>query len=354
MSNKIALITDLHFGARNASSIIMDHQRKFYKEVFFPYLNNNKIDTVICLGDTFDQRKYTNNIAIDNCKDFFFDQLQIRGIKTYMLVGNHDIPFKHTLFPNTPRLILAEYDNINLIEFPITIDINGIDIAMIPWICNDNYDAAYEVIKGSPADILMGHLEVQGFKMYRGVESKEGLSPALFDRYHKTFSGHYHHRSSKGNITYLGTPYEMTWQDYGDPKGFHIFDLSTRELEFIENPNTLFVKLEYNDLNQEPIDLNSIQIENTYVKLIVVNKTDFYKYDLFLNKLYNKGAHEIKIIEDIGDFANAEISEEVKLEDTQSVLNHYIDSIDTDVDISKIKSYIQSLYTEALNTNDSL
>lgn len=354
MNNKVALITDQHFGAREGSTIIIEHQRKFYNEVFFPYLSQNDIDTVIILGDTFDKRKYTNNYVIDQCKDFFFNQLIDRDISVYMIIGNHDVYFKNTLSPNTPGLLLAEYDNITHIECPKTISIKDIDIAMIPWICNDNYESAHNEIKNSPADICMGHFEISSFSMYRGVESQDGLSPALFDKYHKTFSGHYHHRSTKGNITYLGTPYEITWQDYADPKGFHIFDLGTRELEFIENPNKLFVKLEYNDLNQEPIDLNSIQIENTYVKLIVVNKTDFYKYDLFLNKLYNKGAHEIKIIEDIGDFANAEISEEVKLEDTQSVLNHYIDSIDTDVDISKIKSYIQSLYTEALNTNDSL
>jgi hypothetical protein len=65
--------------------------------------------------------------------------------------------------------------------------------------------------------------------------------------------------------------------------------------------------------------------------------------------LYNKGAYEIKIIEDIGDFSTGELSDDIKLEDTQSVLNHYIESIETDVDTVKIKSYIQSLYAEALN-----
>ena len=347
---KIALITDLHFGARSASTIIMNNQRRFYEDVFFPYLNDHQIDTVVCLGDTFDQRKYTNNFAIDQCKDFFFDQLKDRDISVYMIIGNHDITFKNTLFPNTPDLLLAEYDNITHVEHPETISIKGIDVAMIPWICQDNYVRSMEEIDTSSADICMGHFEISGFQMYRGVESHGGISQNTFDRYDKTFSGHYHHRSSKGSITYLGTPYELTWQDYADPKGFHIFDLGTRELEFIENPNKLFVKLEYNDLNQEPIDLSNIQIKDSYVKLIVVNKTDFYKYDIFLNKLYNKGAYEIKIIEDIGDFSNGELSDDIKLEDTHSVLNQYIESIESDIDTSKIKSYIQSLYTEALHS----
>lgn len=347
---KIALITDLHFGVRNGSTILLDHQRKFYENVFFPYLIDHKIDTVICLGDTFDQRKYTNNFAIDQVKDFFFDQLQILDISLYILVGNHDITFKNTLFPNTPELLLAEYANINIIEFPRTVSVKDIDIAMIPWICQDNCDQVYEVIKTSPADICLLHAEIESFQMYRGVESHGGLKPSVFERYGSVFSGHYHHRSTKGNITYLGTPYELTWQDYADPKGFHIFDLATRELEFIENPNKLFVKLEYNDLNQEPIDLSNINIKDTYVKLVVVNKTDFYKYDTFLTKLYSKGAVEVKIIEDISNFSNGGVDADIKLEDTQNVLNSYIDSIETGIETAKLKSYIQSIYTEALNS----
>ena len=68
-----------------------------------------------------------------------------------------------------------------------------------------------------------------------------------------------------------------------------------------------------------------------------------------MNKLSNKGAIEVKVIEDIGDFTNGEITEGVSLEDTHTVLNHYIDSVETDVDKSEIKKYIQSLYREAIN-----
>ena len=186
--------------------------------------------------------------------------------------------------------------------------------------------------------------------MYRGTESHGGISHSTFNRYDCVFSGHYHHRSTNGNITYLGTPYELTWQDYGDPKGFHVFDFEDRKLSFIQNPHTLFVKLEYNDANQNPIDLNPLNLQNVYIKLIVVNKTDYYKFDQFLNKLYTKGAYEVKIIEDIGDFSTGEIADDVELEDTSSILTQYIESIETEVDKTRLKSYIQSLFTEAVNS----
>lgn len=347
---KIALITDQHFGAREGSTIILEHQRNFYEHIFFPFLDATGIKNVICLGDIFDKRKYTNNFVIDQCKKFFFDELEKRLIDLHIIVGNHDCFYKNTLFPNTPDILLVEYENIVVVNEPRVVSIEGCDIAMIPWICQDNYDDSNDVIKNSKTDICMGHFEIESFQMYRGVESHGGLPVATFDRYDKVFSGHYHHRSSKGNITYLGTPYELTWQDYGDPKGFHIFDLETRDLRFIENPYKLFVKLEYNDLDQEPIDISSLNLKDVYIKLIVVNKTDYYKFDSFISKLYARGVFEVKIIEDMNDISYKEISEEVKMEDTQSVLMGYIDATEIDIEKIKLKDYVQSLYVEAINS----
>ena len=57
---KIAIITDQHFGARNDSIVFLDFYQKFYDEVFFPRLKEEKVDAVLILGDTFDRRKYLN------------------------------------------------------------------------------------------------------------------------------------------------------------------------------------------------------------------------------------------------------------------------------------------------------
>jgi hypothetical protein len=171
----------------------------------------------------------------------------------------------------------------------------------------------------------------------------------MFNKYEQVWSGHYHTRSKKENITYVGTPYEMTWQDFADQKGFHTFDLTTRKLEFIPNPNTIFQRVEYDDSNGEPINLDNLALKDCYVKLVVVKKTDYYKFDLFVNKLYTKGCYEIKIIEDLSEFSEGEVGEEINLEDTVSVLSHYIDSVETDLDKEKIKTYMRTLYTEAVN-----
>jgi DNA repair exonuclease SbcCD nuclease subunit len=181
------------------------------------------------------------------------------------------------------------------------------------------------------------------------MESHDGMDKTIFDKFDMVFSGHYHHRSDDGHIYYLGNPYELTWQDFNDPRGFHLFDTATRGLSFITNPYTMFARIEYDDKENEPIELDNVDLKDKYVKLVVTNKTDFYKFDRFIQKLYNKGCHEIKILEDMSEFEDGEVGEEINLEDTVSVLSHYIDSIQTDVDKEQIKNYMRTLYTEAVN-----
>lgn len=346
---KVAIITDQHFGARNDSIAFLDFFEKFYDNTFFTTIDEHEIDTVLILGDTFDRRKYVNFYALDRAKKMFFDKLEQRGIRVHMLAGNHDTYFKNTNEVNSPDLLLREYGNIDVIDKPETIVIDGTSICMMPWICPENYQESIDHIKSTKAEICMGHFEIAGFAMYRGMESHDGLSKDTFDKFDLVFSGHYHHRSSDKHIHYLGNPYELTWQDFNDPRGFHLFDLGTRELEFIANPYTMFARVEYDDKDKEPIDLDTLELKQCYVKLIVVNKTDYYKFDKFIQKLYNKGCHEIKIVEDFSEFEEGEVGEEINLEDTVSVLSHYIDSVETDVDKEMIKTYMRTLYTEAVN-----
>lgn len=346
---KVAIITDQHFGARNDSIAFLNYFQKFYDNTFFPALVANNISCVLVLGDTFDRRKYVNFYALQRAKEMFFDRLAESGITVHMLAGNHDTYFKNTNGVNSPDLLLREYSNINVIDEPTTITVDGTDICMMPWICPDNYQASLDEMKNTTADICMGHFEIAGFAMYRGMESHEGLDKTIFDKFDLVFSGHYHHRSDDKHIYYLGNPYELTWQDYNDPRGFHLFDLSTRELEFITNPYSMFSRVIYDDKDTDPVDLDTLELKEKYVKLIVANKTDYYKFDRFIQKLYNMGCHEIKIVEDMSEFEDGEIGEEINLEDTLSVLSHYIDSVETDLDKESIKTFMKTLYTEAVN-----
>jgi DNA repair exonuclease SbcCD nuclease subunit len=346
---KVAIITDQHFGARNDSIAFLDFFEKFYDNTFFPALDANSIDTVLVLGDTFDRRKYVNFYALDRAKKMFFDRLAEMNIHVEMLAGNHDTYYKNTNDVNSPALLLREYGNINVIDHPTTIYVDEVPICMMPWICPENYQDSIDTMKTTNAEICMGHFEIAGFAMYRGMESHEGLGKELFEKFDMVFSGHYHHRSDDGHIYYLGNPYELTWQDYNDPRGFHLFDLGERRLEFVSNPYTMFTRLTYDDKDSEPINLAEYDLKEKFVKLIVANKTDYYKFDKFTQTLYNSGCHEIKIVEDMSEFEEGDVGDDINLEDTLSVLSHYIDSVETDLDKENIKTFMKTLYTEAVN-----
>jgi hypothetical protein len=111
----------------------------------------------------------------------------------------------------------------------------------------------------------------------------------------------------------------------------------------------LFTRIEYDD-TKELQDLDALDLTDIFVKLVVINKTDLYKFDQYVNKLYNKHCYEIKIVEDMSEFSTGDVDEQIDLEDTIDVLSHYIDSIETDADKTKIKMFMKSLYIEAINT----
>ena len=315
-------------------------------EKFWPEIDKRGITTVFHLVDCFDRRKYINFNTLKSCKEYFFDQAKQRNIDVIMIVGNHDTYFKNTNDVNSPHLLLQDYDNVQAYSKPTEYGIDGLSILLMPWICTDNYQECMDAIKISNAPVMFGHLEISGFQMYKGHDNHEGFDPKLFSKFDLVCSGHFHHRSSGGNISYLGNPYELTWADYDDPRGFHILDTRTKELEFIENPFNIFHKIYYDDTKD--IGFKEDDFKEKHLKLIVVNKTNYYEFDQFVERVYKSNPLELKIIEDMSEFeAEALGDEPVDLEDTMTLLSQYVDNLDTDADKDRIKTLMKTLYVEA-------
>lgn len=346
--SKVALITDTHFGARSDSVPFDNFFRKFYMEKFWPEIDEQGITTIFHLGDCFDRRKYINFNTLKSCREYFFDQAEQRGIKVIMIVGNHDTFFKNTNDVNSPHLLLKDYGNVEAYSTPKEYD----DILLMPWICTDNYEACMQAVKYTECKVMFGHLEIAGFQMYKGHENDEGFDRKLFSKFDLVCSGHFHHRSSSDNIVYLGNPYELTWADYDDPRGFHVYDTETKELDFIKNPFNLFTKIYYDDSKEW--SYHEDDFREKHVKLIVVNKTDFYKFDQTIEKIYKANPLELKIIEDMSEFeAEALGDDDIDLEDTLTLLSQYVDSLDTDINKDKVKTLMKTLYIEAQNFEEA-
>ena len=196
----IALITDQHFGGKSDSILFNEYIEQFYTNQFFPYLEEHNIHTVIDLGDTFDRRKYVNFSILEKVREYYFDVFEERGIKLHSIVGNHSTYYRNTNSVNSSQLLYGHYDNIEVYPEVATISIDGTLIDLIPWINSENYDKTIDFIKRSKAQVALGHLEVEGFAMYKNYVAGSGLAKSLFKGYEFVASGHYHHKSSKDNI----------------------------------------------------------------------------------------------------------------------------------------------------------
>lgn len=352
---KLALITDTHFGIRNDNTSFINNNKKFFGELFFPYLKEHNIDTVIHLGDLVDRRKYINFNTSKHMREDFLDPLKSLGIKTHIIVGNHDTYYKNTNEVNSLReLVDGKYENIVLYDRHATeVVFDGTPILFIPWICDDNRDQVLTKLQDSTAAIAMGHLEISGFEMYKGSIVSHGEDRNSFDRFDLVFSGHYHHRSTDGSIYYLGAHAEFTWSDYDDPRGFHIFDTVTREVTFVQNPYKIFKKVWYNDQTEDysKPTTDFSEFTGSIVKVVVTSRTNMYWFDKFITAIEEALPLEIQIVEDHLNLALEDDQDIVdEAESTLDICKKYISNAELkSVNKEKLSNFVTDLYLEAMS-----
>lgn len=348
---RVALITDQHFGARNDSIQMHNYFEKFYSEFFFPTLEENNIDTVIQLGDIFDRRKYINYFSLSQSRKYFFDVLEKRGVTLHSIIGNHDIYYKNTNYVNSPQLLLQDYKKFYFYPKAIETEFDGTKILFVPWINSENADETFELLENTDAQIVMGHLELSGFEMYKGSVIDSGFSTKYFNRFDIVMSGHYHHKSTRENIHYLGSPYEMTWSDYNDPRGFHIFDTSTRDLKYCQNPYSIFHKIFYDDEVKSESDILEADysaLTDSYVKVIIKNKSNPYIFDRFVDIINQKNPCNIQVVE-ANHYLDATNEEDMisEAEDSITSIKKYIQKLSVN-NTAAVESLFNELYYEAM------
>ena len=345
---KIAVLNDTHTGIRNSSEIFLNNAEDFYNNIFFPECEKQGIKQILHLGDYYDHRKFVNFKALNHNRRVFLDKLREKGMSMDIIPGNHDTYFKNTNDLNSLKECLGHYMNeVNIIMEPKVMSYGSLNIALVPWICHDNYTQCMNFIKECKADWVGAHLELNGFEMMRGLKNSHGMNPNIFNRFEMVLTGHYHCSSRKDNVWYLGSQMEFYWSDAHDPKYFHIIDTETRQIDKIRNNYTIFEKVLYND---EEMDYNSYNknFSKKFVKVVVVNKTDPFMFDRFIDRIQNQDIYELKIAENFNEFIGANVDDEdMNFEDTAEIVDTYIDAVDTDLDKDKIKVQMRELMTEA-------
>jgi DNA repair exonuclease SbcCD nuclease subunit len=347
----IPFINDTHFGFKNDSQIFREYFNRFFKDIFFPYVDANNIKELIHLGDLMDRRKYVNFETLKFIRENFIEELHKRQITMHIILGNHDVYYKNTNSVNSVRELFNDHPSIKLYEKFQDADVAGFKFAMIPWICPENQNEFDSFVHNSSSTVAVGHLELQGFEVLRGIRSEEGMNKNILEKFQNVYSGHFHQKNDDGHIFYLGTQYDMTFADVDERKGFHVFDTETRSVRFIENPQKMFYRLIYDDINKTDIPDFS-RYEKSYVKLVVKNKKYPKLFDKYIGKLYDIGPHEVNIIEEY-ELADPSTDDIDITQDTLSIIYGDIDDNKNyePAAVNSLKKIMTDLYLESFEVD---
>lgn len=349
---KVALLNDVHFGCRNNSDVFhKEHVFKFFENVFFKYLKeHNDIKDVFILGDFVENRKTINIQTMRWINDCFFEPCQRLNLKLHALVGNHDCYYREENHVNVYRELWE--DKFETIVDNSAISWNNIDV--IPWINTNNLFAIADFIEKSNNKYAFGHFNISGAVMFKNVISSSGLPLSVFSKYKKVLSGHFHEKSTIGNVEYLGNQYDTNWAEYcpdGRYKGFHVFDTETGELEFIKNPDKCHVRIIYDDIDQTP-NPDDYDVKSRIVKVIIKNKKSPGYFQRFIEKLEKQNYISLMTTDDF--IASFDRSSEMDIQNLdikneEELIIDYInnDIVSNSIDKQKLLEKTMELYKKA-------
>lgn len=294
---KILILGDLHIGARNSNPVLFNMMKGFFNNVLFPYILDNKIDTIIQLGDIHDKRKSIDFVVAEYIINDFFQWFEDNNVKLISIVGNHDSYYKNTIKLDGMSQLTKKFSNVIIVNKPSTYEFDKTKFILVPWICDENKNECVNYIEKNENSeaILLGHFELAGFEMSKGIKSETGnMDMSSIFGYKKVISGHYHITSEKDNVIYIGTPYELNWNDYGDKKRFIVYDTDDNEFQMIPTNIVLHEKIMYTDKIRKQ---DFSKYADKFVKVIANEEYSETKLNKFLNELNKVHPHTIQFID---------------------------------------------------------
>lgn len=281
---RVWILGDLHFGVRANSVEWLEIQQDFFEQVFIPTLKKHVKpgDVLVQVGDTFDNRQSVNLRVLHYAIELFEKLGKI--LPVHVICGNHDIWAKKS---NDVSSIdtLKWIPNVQVYKKPKAFKWHDKEILLMPWRRDSDHEVE-TLLKFPKTDIVFCHSEVAGVALNSKVRNQHGTDTESYKNYSAVYSGHIHYRQKKGKLRLVGTPYELTRSDSGNPKGFDLVDLETMEETFFQNDvSPKFLKFNLKSLYMVQLGEFKDQIRNNFVDLYVPSKI---ATSSALSKLINK------------------------------------------------------------------
>ena len=264
---QIGIFSDIHIGLGQDSPVWHSNILEFAKWVSDIY-SKRGINEILIPGDIFHNRNEISVNTLNTAKQFF-DILT--DFKIFISTGNHDCYYKERSDVNSVSLF-GGWKNIFVIDQKpeiFTIDNSDKTLSMIPW--------GTQISDIPNSDYCLGHFEIKNFKMNNHSVCLHGVSADdLLNKSKYIITGHFHKKTyrtyDKGEILYVGSPYQQNFGDVDEERGIYIFDLNKSNFEFIENNiSPKHIKLSLSKILSKELPQNYIKenVPNNMVCLLV-------------------------------------------------------------------------------------
>ena len=269
-AKRVWFITDTHLGIRNNSNEWIDIISDYFDNWFLPLVDKEyrEGDVLIHLGDYYDSRQSVNlkvlNLGVDIAEKLsnrFKDGVHI-------IIGNHDIWGKTSNDINSLKS-LKWIPNITIHEEPSTLNLGNKSFFLMPW--RKDHEAEKECLESaSTHDYLCCHTDVTGMRFNRFVKIEDGINTDDTKKFGTVYSGHIHYAQELGNVKMLGSPYQLTRSDRGNPKGITLLDLETgNETYFENNHSPKFLKYDFRSILEMTIEDAQRMLDNAFVDVMI-------------------------------------------------------------------------------------
>ena len=213
---RAAIFTDIHYGLKNNSVTHLQDCESFV-DWFIDLAKSKNCETGMFLGDWHHHRA-SINLQTLNFSLRSLEKLSSTFDQFYFLPGNHDLYYR-----DRRDIHGAEWarhlPNIHVVNDWFT---DG-DVTIVPWLVGDDHKRIQKI----NAKYVFGHFELPHFKMNAMVEMPDTgeVNVDDFKGVERVFSGHFHLRQQRGNVTYIGNAFPHNFSDAGDEqRGATILD----------------------------------------------------------------------------------------------------------------------------------
>jgi hypothetical protein len=204
---KAVAFTDIHFGLKSNSQIHNDDCLAFVQWAT-QKAKDEGCETCFFLGDWHNHRASINIVTLTYSLRAL-EHLSENFTNVYFIPGNHDLYYRDKRDIQSVEWA-RHLPNIHICNDWFT---HG-DVVIAPWLVGEDHKKLAKM----SGQYLFGHFELPGYLMNAMVEMPDHgtLQRDHLGGFGHVYTGHFHKRQTKKNITYIGNAFPHNYADAAD------------------------------------------------------------------------------------------------------------------------------------------